>query len=239
MSGSGGNNGGGSYGAGSGPSPPMYGSAPGGPMSYSGSLSLVVGSYPSGSSSSSGGSSYSAGAPAGSNYYGNGGGSDSGSFVCQCPPGFTGQFCESRDPCTPNPCQNGAQCIPQGSTFMCQCPPGFSGQRLVFIFPNSNFISLSNWHELDARTKTHACQIHAKTAHCVFLVVQPATAVLPSCASVYKVSPANIANRVTPVPRALVKTVANVSLKVTHTPANAHPLIWDQIVVNILLISAI
>jgi len=25
------------------------------------------------------------------------------SFVCKCPPGFTGQRCDTRDPCTPNP----------------------------------------------------------------------------------------------------------------------------------------
>ena len=24
-------------------------------------------------------------------------------FVCKCQPGFTGQKCDSRDPCTPNP----------------------------------------------------------------------------------------------------------------------------------------
>ena len=24
-------------------------------------------------------------------------------FICKCQPGFTGQKCESRDPCTPNP----------------------------------------------------------------------------------------------------------------------------------------
>jgi hypothetical protein len=25
------------------------------------------------------------------------------SFICKCPPGFTGQKCDTRDPCTPNP----------------------------------------------------------------------------------------------------------------------------------------
>ena len=51
-----------------------------------------------------------------------------GSFMCQCPTGFTGQYCETCDPCSPNPCQAG-QCVSQGSTFFCQCPAGYSGQR--------------------------------------------------------------------------------------------------------------
>ena len=29
--------------------------------------------------------------------------SNGNSFMCKCPPGFTGKNCESRDPCTPNP----------------------------------------------------------------------------------------------------------------------------------------
>ena len=29
---------------------------------------------------------------------------------CQCPPGFTGQKCESRDPCEPNPVQSSLKC---------------------------------------------------------------------------------------------------------------------------------
>lgn len=38
------------------------------------------------------------------------------------------QRCENRDPCMPNPCNNG-QCISQGSnSFICQCPIGFTGK---------------------------------------------------------------------------------------------------------------
>lgn len=45
--------------------------------------------------------------------------------------------CENKDPCMPNLCQNGAQCISAGAnsyggmsgiSFTCQCPPGFTGQ---------------------------------------------------------------------------------------------------------------
>ena len=35
------------------------------------------------------------------------------------------------DACTPNPCQNGGQCLSSGITggFRCQCPPGFLGKK--------------------------------------------------------------------------------------------------------------
>jgi Notch-like protein len=46
--------------------------------------------------------------------------------VCQCPPCHSGQFCELKNPCCENPCQNGL-CVTHGNNFVCQCPPGFSG----------------------------------------------------------------------------------------------------------------
>ena len=51
-----------------------------------------------------------------------------GQFVCQCHPGFSGQRCENRDPCHPNPCVSGT-CLNNGGNYLCQCPPGLSGQR--------------------------------------------------------------------------------------------------------------
>ena len=31
------------------------------------------------------------------------------------------------DPCSPDPCQNGATCNPNGMDYFCDCPTGFTG----------------------------------------------------------------------------------------------------------------
>lgn len=45
-------------------------------------------------------------------------------FLCQCPHGYGGQFCEVPLPlCSPNPCLYGGQCQEFGERmFVCQCP---------------------------------------------------------------------------------------------------------------------
>ncbi|CAF4756472.1 unnamed protein product, partial [Rotaria magnacalcarata] len=51
-----------------------------------------------------------------------------GSFICECPYGYNGMNCETRDICIPNPCMNGGTCQSQGLlSFTCQCRPGFQG----------------------------------------------------------------------------------------------------------------
>ena len=59
-------------------------------------------------------------------------------FVCECPVGTTGDFCETDiNECFPNPCFNGGTCFESGSSglnasvpdlsqFYCVCPPGFT-----------------------------------------------------------------------------------------------------------------
>ncbi|GCC16737.1 hypothetical protein chiPu_0022445, partial [Chiloscyllium punctatum] len=51
-------------------------------------------------------------------------------FVCQCPPGRKGLFCQLDDPCINNPCHANAVCEmnPLTGEAMCECPLGFTGQ---------------------------------------------------------------------------------------------------------------
>ncbi|XP_078075229.1 LOW QUALITY PROTEIN: uncharacterized protein LOC144497660 [Mustelus asterias] len=50
-------------------------------------------------------------------------------FVCECPPGKKGLFCQLDDPCVSNPCHENAVCEmnPLTGQAMCQCPMGFTG----------------------------------------------------------------------------------------------------------------
>ncbi|CAF1579353.1 unnamed protein product, partial [Rotaria sordida] len=50
-------------------------------------------------------------------------------YSCNCPFGYTGRSCETRDPCIPNPCQNSGRCRPNTATgsYVCDCPVNFVG----------------------------------------------------------------------------------------------------------------
>lgn len=48
---------------------------------------------------------------------------------CRCPPGFTGDFCETElDLCYSNPCRNGGACARREGGYTCVCGPRFTGE---------------------------------------------------------------------------------------------------------------
>lgn len=52
-----------------------------------------------------------------------------GGFVCECVPGFTGDYCEINiDECASDPCING-NCIDGINAYSCECSPGYEGSN--------------------------------------------------------------------------------------------------------------
>ncbi len=52
------------------------------------------------------------------------------SYLCQCPPGYQGTFCEIFvDPCAGNLCASGSSCqsIPNTLQYICICPLNYRG----------------------------------------------------------------------------------------------------------------
>lgn len=49
-------------------------------------------------------------------------------FTCTCNSGYSGTLCDRlTDACAANPCQNGGQCIAQGTGYTCNCPREWTG----------------------------------------------------------------------------------------------------------------
>ncbi|KAG8178281.1 hypothetical protein JTE90_001317 [Oedothorax gibbosus] len=56
---------------------------------------------------------------------------DPNGFICSCPLGYEGMFCEKVDStnCQVYPCRNGGTCVNTSSGFNCMCSEGISGSR--------------------------------------------------------------------------------------------------------------
>ncbi|VDN03543.1 unnamed protein product [Thelazia callipaeda] len=55
--------------------------------------------------------------------------SDDGTFVCACPPRYSGINCEiDLTPCLSRPCPRGVECVNLHNDFFCNCPYGFTGK---------------------------------------------------------------------------------------------------------------
>ncbi|XP_038055062.1 sushi, von Willebrand factor type A, EGF and pentraxin domain-containing protein 1-like [Patiria miniata] len=71
-------------------------------------------------------------------------------YICRCPPGFTGQRCQTNiDDCGtgPSPCDNGGTCVDGVGNFTCQCLPGFSGEACELRMVDGGWSEWSEWEE--------------------------------------------------------------------------------------------
>ncbi|XP_014667313.1 PREDICTED: uncharacterized protein LOC106808913 [Priapulus caudatus] len=67
-----------------------------------------------------------------------------GHYVCLCPAGFTGVFCEDEiDPCDYSMCRNGGTCMRKDLTYDCQCEEGYIGAWCEFRTVSSNIRSVN------------------------------------------------------------------------------------------------
>ena len=65
------------------------------------------------------------------------------SFPCRCLEGFLGEYCQHRDPCEKNRCQNGGTCVAQAmlGKATCRCALGFTGDDCQYSTAHPCFVS--------------------------------------------------------------------------------------------------
>lgn len=94
------------------------------------------------------------------------GSNDSYSPHCQCPEGYHGRLCQFKDPCIPNPCENGGRCMNISLwDHTCQCLSGYIGTNCSIEDPcasqpclnNATCISHLNGSAMENGTATCLC----------------------------------------------------------------------------------
>lgn len=65
------------------------------------------------------------------------------SFPHRCQEGFLGEYCQHRDPCEKNRCQNGGTCVAQAmlGKATCRCALGFTGEDCQYSTTHPCFVS--------------------------------------------------------------------------------------------------
>ncbi|KAM9687106.1 neurogenic locus notch homolog protein 2 isoform 6-T7 [Trichechus inunguis] len=89
-----------------------------------------------------------------------------GTGYCKCPEGFLGEYCQHRDPCEKNRCQNGGTCVAQAmlGKATCRCAPGFTGEDCQYSTSHPCFMSRpclngGTCHMLSWDTYECTCQV--------------------------------------------------------------------------------
>ncbi|XP_059995194.1 neurogenic locus notch homolog protein 2 isoform X4 [Lagenorhynchus albirostris] len=89
-----------------------------------------------------------------------------GTGYCKCPEGFLGEYCQHRDPCEKNRCQNGGTCVAQAmlGKATCRCAPGFIGEDCQYstthpCFGSHPCLNGGKCHVLSRDTYECTCQV--------------------------------------------------------------------------------
>ncbi|XP_047276712.1 notch homolog 2 N-terminal-like protein B isoform X6 [Homo sapiens] len=89
-----------------------------------------------------------------------------GTGYCKCPEGFLGEYCQHRDPCEKNRCQNGGTCVAQAmlGKATCRCASGFTGEDCQYSTSHPCFVSRpclngGTCHMLSRDTYECTCQV--------------------------------------------------------------------------------
>ncbi|XP_063481959.1 neurogenic locus notch homolog protein 2 isoform X2 [Symphalangus syndactylus] len=89
-----------------------------------------------------------------------------GTGYCKCPEGFLGEYCQHRDPCEKNRCQNGGTCVAQAmlGKATCRCASGFTGENCQYSTSHPCFVSRpclngGTCHMLSRDTYECTCQV--------------------------------------------------------------------------------